>query len=403
MRCLLPSLSTARLGREVISAGFWGACQRQIPFAPVAAAWALLFACHVVLSPLLSAVEPLICLHLSIMRPQSSLLTAAVSIIITTATAAALAQYRPPQSYLRTLHSRSGGLDLDAEYKPGFRLLFFDAFSGPPGSLPSSANWLLDTGTKYPSAAAPPRWGNNEVETYTNSPANVHITPQHTLSITPLRDSASPNGTEAVAWTSARIETLRSFGARACGRLFVEARLALGAAPSSRQQGIWPAFWALGKAFRANITDWPGASEWDLLESINGAPTMFATAHCGVAPGGPCNEYNGLSNGGVAFSRGEFHTVGLMVDRSKCDKDDENGSWRDEKLVWFLDGQNVFNISGERVADKSAWEQLAHREHFLLLNVAVGGNWPGPPNNLTLDGIDVGMEVDYVGVWDSQE
>lgn len=44
---------------------------------------------------------------------------------------------------------------------------------------------------------------------------------------------------------------------------------------------------------------------------------------------------------------------------------------------------------------------LAHTEHFVLLNVAIGGNWPGAPNGATIDGFSVGMEVDYVGVWDS--
>lgn len=80
---------------------------------------------------------------------------------------------------------------------------------------------------------------------------------------------------------------------------------------------------------------------------------------------------------------------------------DGNGSWMDESLNWYLDGMLKFSVHGSRVADEGTWDMLAHKEHFLLLNVAVGGNWPGPPNSRTIDGPSVGMEVDYVGVWNS--
>jgi hypothetical protein len=320
------------------------------------------------------------------MKPPSLLLVA---------TAAAVVQANPP-SHPDPLAARS----LDAVlHRPGFIPVFFDAFTGPPGSPPSPSNWLYDIGTQYVDGA--PHWGNNEAEHYTDALENAHVTPRQTLAIIPRRHPTTG------IWTSARLETRRVFAAPPPGaRLLVEARLRLGAAPPSRQQGIWPAFWALGAAFRANHTDWPGASEWDILESVNGGATMFATAHCGVAPDGPCNEYNGLGNGGVGFGRGVFHTVGFVVDRSMCGEGegvDATKTWRDEKLEWLLDGAKVFELAGATVGDEEAWKQLAHRGHFLLLNVAVGGNWPGLPNNQTLDGPDVGMEFDYVGVWASVE
>jgi len=287
--------------------------------------------------------------------------------------------------------SRTTSPGLAALIKPGFIPTFIDTFGGYPGALPSRSNWIFDLGTSYPGGAE--RWGNNEFETYTDSTSNIHITKQQNLAIIPQLQNGH--------WTSARIETQRSdFVAAEGGKLLVEASIKLGTTPMAQQQGIWPAFWALGSEFRGNYTNWPGATEWDFLEVISGGSTMYSTAHCGFAPGGPCNEYNGLGSGGVDFSRGVFHTVGFMVDRSMCRKG-SNATWLDETLNWYLDGKKIFTLTGATVGDEPTWVKLAHEEHFLLFNIAVGGNWPGPPNNLTIDGPSVGMEVDYVGVWNS--
>ncbi|KAF4634807.1 hypothetical protein G7Y89_g3294 [Cudoniella acicularis] len=247
-----------------------------------------------------------------------------------------------------------------------------------------SANWLIDLGTSYP--GGPPSWGNNEQETYTNSLSNIHITPHNTLAILPLK---AKNGT----WTSARIETVDSFSCGPGERMLIGAKIKLGDGPAEKQQGIWPAFWALGSSFRGNVSDWPGATEWDIMEVLNGEDAMHGTVHCGTAPGGPCNEYDGLSSGAIpGFTHGDWHTISFIVDRS-------GAGWEEESLTWWLDENIVFEVTGMTVGDEGVWAMLAHQEHFLLLNVAVGGNWPGQPNNETVGGKDVGMEVDYVGVW----
>jgi beta-glucanase (GH16 family) len=276
--------------------------------------------------------------------------------------------------------------------KVGFTNTFFDDFLGTPGSLPSSADWQFDLGTtSYPGG---PQWGTNEVETMTNSTSNIVITSNQTLLITPQVNSG--------AWTSSRIETVSSnFVCASGGKLFIEARIKLGNAPVAQQQGIWPAFWALGSAFRGNFTNWPKVSEWDILESVNGGPTMYTTIHCGIAPGGPCNEYNGIGSN-TRFTKGVFHIVGFQVNRNA------SGTFRDETLTWFLDGNVVFTVNGANVNDQAAWEQLAHQPKFLILDVAVGGSFPNAlspsgftPTSATIGGPSVSMEVDYVGVWNS--
>jgi beta-glucanase (GH16 family) len=298
---------------------------------------------------------------------------------------------------VRELGSLLPSFSTSLEPLQAYQLTWHDEFEySPYHDLPSSENWIFDLGTQYPVDSAPPKWGNNEAEIYTNSPANVHITSSGTLAITPRLSS---NGT----WTSARIETQRKdFAATPGGKLYIESRLRTGCAPSDRQQGIWPAFWALGADFRPSYTGWPAVSEWDFLEVVNGLPTVYSTIHCGYAPGGPCNEYNGIGNGGVDWSGCDWHTIGFEVDRcAVAGKDKKKNAWKNETLSWYLDGKKTFEVSGSRFNDSATWEAIAHQGHFLLLNVAVGGNWPGQPNNATLDGEAVQMEVDYIRVWNS--
>ncbi|KAL2828173.1 concanavalin A-like lectin/glucanase domain-containing protein [Aspergillus cavernicola] len=287
----------------------------------------------------------------------------------------------------------------------GYTLTWHDEFTSPSSSssenshLPSSTNWLYDTGTSYPLGA--PAWGNNELECYTTTPQNIHLTPSNTLAITPIYNPQNHT------WTSARIETTRSdFAAPPGGKLYIESRLRTGCAPASQQQGIWPAFWALGRSFRADPTDWPMSSEWDFVEVINGDDTVYNTLHCGVeqGEGGPCNEYNGLGNGGVQWEGCIWHVIGFEVDRSSSSSlfpssGNDDDSWEEETLKWFIDGEQTWEVSGADVGDFEVWERVAHQGHFLLLNVAVGGNWPGYPDENTIDGEEVQMEVDYVRVW----
>lgn len=282
----------------------------------------------------------------------------------------------------------------DPGWRP-FSLTWLETFGGKAGTSPSSKNWIFSQGTQYPGGAE--RWGNNEFQYYTDSTENSVLTGEGTMKIIP-REAPRSLRNATVQYTSARLETQRTdFAAAKGGKLYIGSRIKLHIVDKTKMQGVWAAFWALGESFRGNYTNWPMASEWDLLEVLNGDPKIYGTLHCGFAPGGPCNEYNGIGNGGVPWEFDAWNNVGFLVDRAIR----ANETWKDERLEWYLNGNLVHNVTGGDIDDFDTWEKIAHEGHFLLLNVAMGGNWPGPPNNMTAPGEQVAMEVDYVGVWNS--
>src|ERR671916_647644 len=99
----------------------------------------------------------------------------------------------------------------------GWSLVWSDDFTGANNTLPSSANWIIDTGTSYP--GGPPQWGTGEIQTYTNSTSNLRQDGNGNLVITPIRNGSGQ-------WTSARIETQRAnFKPPAGGELRIEGRI----------------------------------------------------------------------------------------------------------------------------------------------------------------------------------
>jgi len=271
--------------------------------------------------------------------------------------------------------------------KAGYKVTFADDFLGT--SL-STANWKIDTGTSYP--AGPSQWGTGEVQSYTKNTKNLLVS-NGVLAITPTFTSNK--------WTSARIETVRSdFVAKAGGKLLIEASIWLGHNPAEKQLGIWPAFWAMGSAFRkAQNKGWPNTGEWDIMESINGYTTAYQTIHCGTNPDGACNEPNGR---GVAstVSRGTYHTYTFVVDRTAS-------FWRSETVSWYIDGVLKTKIRGNTVNNITAWANLVHQPFFLLLDVAVGGSFPNAlageqtPTTATIGGSGSGLKADYIAVYNS--
>src|SRR6266508_5004138 len=151
----------------------------------------------------------------------------------------------------------------------------------------------------------------------------------------------------------------------------VEARIQLPAVSGAGALGYWPAFWMLGEPYRGNWWNWPGVGEMDLMESVNGVDGEYATLHCGTSPGGECGEKVGIGNhvpcpGSACW--GNFHTYRLEWDRSISP----------QQLRFYVDGQLCHTVSQTRVSP-GVWDAATNHGFFIILNVAIGGEFPAGP------------------------
>ncbi|KAF4407351.1 glycoside hydrolase family 16 protein [Streptomyces lycii] len=263
-------------------------------------------------------------------------------------------------------------------------------FDGPAGQLPSTDEWIIDTGTSYP--GGPANWGTGETQTYTDNPDNISQDGEGHLKITPLKDGSGQ-------WTSGRIETKRSdFAAPEGGKMRIEARIQMPDITGDEALGYWPAFWTLGDEYRGNYWNWPGIGEFDIMENVNGVNSVWGVLHCGTAPGGPCNENDGIGAStpcpGSTCQSG-FHTYALELDRSGDT----------EALRWYVDDQEYHSVTAADL-DAETWANATHHGHFVLLNLAMGGAFPdgvaghATPTDATKPGVP--MIVDHVSVQQSE-
>jgi len=231
--------------------------------------------------------------------------------------------------------------------------IWSDEFNGAAGTGVDTSNWIYDTGQGI--------FGTGEIETMTNSTANVYQDGNGHLVITALRDA---NGN----WTSGRLETQRSdFGAPAGGEFAMEASIQQPNLSGAAAAGYWPAFWSLGTPYRVDH-NWPADGEIDMMEDVNGLSSVFGTLHCGVDPGGPCNETTGIGSGqrACAGCQTGFHTYRVEVDRSVSP----------EQIRWYLDGVNYFTVNANQV-DPTTWANAVDHSFFILFDLAMGGGFPG--------------------------
>ena len=271
----------------------------------------------------------------------------------------------------------------------GWSLVWSDDFDGAAGSLPSSTNWIIDTGHSYP--GGPGNWGTGEIQNYTSSTSNVSLDGSGNLRITPVGSAQN--------WTSARIETRRTDFKPADGRILrIEGRIQMPNVTGNAALGYWPAFWALGSPYRGNYQNWPSVGEFDIMENVNGVNSVWGVLHCGVNPGGACNETNGIGTSRAcpgSTCQSAFHTYRFEWDRSVTPN----------QLRWYVDGQQFHSVSQSQL-DATTWSNMtSHAGYFILLNVAVGGGFPNgvagfsTPTSATVSGRP--MVVDYVAVWQS--
>ncbi|MGV9377677.1 glycoside hydrolase family 16 protein [Nonomuraea sp. NPDC003707] len=271
----------------------------------------------------------------------------------------------------------------------GWSLVWSDDFDGAANTLPSSTNWIVDTGHAYP--GGPANWGTGEIQNYTSSTSNLSLDGGGNLRITPQRSGSGE-------WTSARIETRRADFKPADGRILrIEGRIQMPNVTGDAALGYWPAFWALGAPYRGNYWNWPGIGEFDIMENVNGINAVWGVLHCGVNPGGPCQETTGLGANRAcpgSTCQAAFHSYRFEWDRSVSPN----------QLRWYVDGQQFHSVSQSQF-DAATWSNMTgHAGYFLLLNVAMGGAFPNAlggqtPTAATVPGRP--MLVDYVAVWQS--
>lgn len=241
-----------------------------------------------------------------------------------------------------------------------------DEFNEPAGTSPSK--WTFDVGGE-------PKWGNEEWQYYTNRRENVATDGVGNLVISANREQLP--GMEDCQYgscdiTSGRITTKDKFD-QAYGRF--EARIKI---PDG--QGLWPAFWMMGS--NIDDVDWPGNGEIDIMEVVGNEPsTLYGTLH---GPGysgaeGPGGETS--LPAGQKWAADDFHTY--RVD------------WAPNEVKWLVDGREYLRITPANIPEGKEW--VFDHPFYLLLNLAVGGEWPGPPDSSTP--FPAKMLVDYVRVY----
>jgi beta-glucanase (GH16 family) len=263
----------------------------------------------------------------------------------------------------------------------GFSLTWSDDFAGAANTAPSTTNWKYDTGQGI--------FGTGEIETMTDSTSNVFLDGSGDLVLKALHTGTDPT----TGWTSGRIETqAATFGAPAGGIVEMQASIQQPDLTTATGGGYWPAFWMLGSTLRTG-TPWPGSGEVDILEDVDSLGSVFGTLHCGVDPGGPCNETTGIGSGekpctGCLTS---YNTYAVQIDRSVSP----------EQIRWYLNGTNYFTVSANQV-DATTWANAVDHPFFIILDLAMGGSFPaafgsGGPNAATASGGQ--MNIAYVAVY----
>ena len=256
---------------------------------------------------------------------------------------------------------------------PGWTTVFSDGFAGAAGSPVNSANWKYDTG---PGSS----FGTGEIETMTNSTNNVYLDGNGHLVITAINSGG--------AWTSGRIQTnTANVGAPAGGELEVTASIQQPNPASGL--GYWPAFWMLGPG------SWPSTGEVDILEDVNALSEHSGTFHCGVDPGGPCNETNGIGSGLQSCSGCQtgYNTYTAIINRTNTAA---------ESITWYLNGTQFFQVNESQVP-VATWQAAVDHNFSIIFDLAMGGGYPNgvcgctTPTSATSSGAS--MSVAYVAAY----
>jgi beta-glucanase (GH16 family) len=274
-----------------------------------------------------------------------------------------------------TLNAGNYSLGVYAQ-SAGWNFNWIEIVSGGTGPTPvfsdefnsiNSANWSHEVGGHG--------WGNNEREYYTNgNNAFIQFDPQANSNVLVL-EARRDNPANYNCWygrceyTSSRMNTS---GKRTFQYGRIEARLKL-----PQTQGIWPAFWMLGNDIGS--VGWPACGELDVMEHVGFEPTVTHGAMHG--PG-----YSGNTPFSGTYFLNEQVNANYHVYAIE---------WNSTSVRWFVDGVQFYSVTRSQVQSYGNW--VFDHPMFLILNVAVGGNWPGSPNGSSV--FPQRMYVDYIRVY----
>jgi beta-glucanase (GH16 family) len=245
-----------------------------------------------------------------------------------------------------------------------WRLTWSDEFSGAAGARPDARKWSAEIGGMG--------WGNKELEYYSDSTKNAYLDGHGSLVIKAIEETL---GQEFKCWygpcryTSARLITKNKF-VQAYGRFEARIKLPFG-------QGIWPAFWLLGEDIET--VGWPACGEIDIMENIGREPAIVhGTIH---GPG-----YSGGKGIGSPYSLADDYHVFAI-------------EWEPQAIRFYVDRKLYATRTPADLPAGAKW--VYDHPFFILLNLAVGGAWPGDPDQATT--FPQTMLVDYVRVYSRQD
>jgi beta-glucanase (GH16 family) len=241
-------------------------------------------------------------------------------------------------------------------------LTWSDEFNSPDGSPIDSSKWTQETGGNG--------WGNNELEYYTTSTRNAHQE-SGSLVIEAIREHYTGADNVTREYTSARLKTAGKFS-QTYGRF--EARIKM-----PKGQGMWPAFWLLGDDI--GKIGWPNCGEIDIVENLGREPSVaHGTIH---GPG-----YSGDHGIGAAYTlpgnekfTDDFHLFAA--------------EWEPREIRFYIDDHLYAKRRPADLPPGTKW--VYDHPFFIILNLAVGGYWPGNPDDTTT--FPQRMLVDYVRVY----